>query len=129
MAAMVALTFLVAIALLVARIQGVKSGKVDPRYFKTLSVGEPTPAMLKASRHFINLFEVPVLFYAACLVAMVLQAPTGRLLPMAWAFVAARTLQAIVHIGPNKVYVRMSLFFAGFTLVMAMWADVVCSRI
>lgn len=129
MAATVALTFIVGGVLLTARVRGIRSGQVKMRYFKTLQDGEPTEAMTKASRHFINLFEVPVLFYVVCLAAVALQIQSPWLLPLAWIFVAMRTLQAIVHLGPNKVVLRMSVYFLGFFAVLAMWVDVVWRRL
>lgn len=129
MAAMVLLTLIVGGFLMVARVQGLRSGQIKMRYFKTLQEGEPTEAMTKASRHFINLFEVPVLFYVICLAAIALQIQSPCLVPLAWAFVAFRTIQAFVHLGPNKVVVRMSVYLLGFTAVLAMWVDVVWRRL
>lgn len=129
MAAMVALTLVIGGFLMAARMQALKSGQIRMRYFKTLQEGEPTEAMTKASRHFINLFEVPVLFYVVCLAAMALQIQSPCLVPLAWIFVGCRTLQAIVHLGPNKVVVRMSAYLLGFLAVLAMWADVVWRRL
>ena len=129
MAAMVLLTVVVGAVLLLTRIRAVRQGLVRVRYFKTLTDGEPTEAMVKASRHFINLFEVPVLFYAACLAAMVLQMQSRCLVGLAWAFVVLRTIQAVVHLGPNKVVVRMSVYILGFAAVLGMWIEIVCRRL
>src|SRR3954467_1766633 len=59
-----------------------------------------------ANRNYMNLLELPVLFYVVCLLYYV----TGRVemdaLTLAWGFVAARALHSLVHIGYNNVYHR-----------------------
>src|SRR5947209_8693763 len=59
MFAMVMFTLLVGVITLMTRIHAVRSGKLDARYFKTFSFGEPTIEVLKTQRHFSNLFEIP----------------------------------------------------------------------
>ena len=126
MAAMVFLTFIVGVILFVSRVQGVRLGKVRLRYFKNMS-GDSTPTdlMIDASRHFSNLFEVPVLFYAAAIVAMILPVTGIGIQISAWLFVVARLLHACVHIGPNKLRPRVGAFFLGFVAVLTMWIQIV----
>src|SRR5690606_14644235 len=88
MAAMVLLTFVVLNILFVTRVLSVKKGLIDARYFKTYNVGSSTLKEIQASRHYSNLFELPVLFYAGCLLAMVQGRESQLLVGLAWAFVA-----------------------------------------
>jgi hypothetical protein len=91
MFAMVLLTFAVAVVLFRARIRAVREGHTAVSYFRTFAGSPPEQEFLaKPTRHFANLFEVPTLFYAGCLAAMVVGAtgPTG--LVLAWGYVAAR---------------------------------------
>lgn len=127
MFAMVSLTLVVGLVTISARIRAVKSGKMDGRYFKTYSVGEPTELVLKTGRHFSNLFEVPILFYTASVVAMVLAIQGPWILLWAWLFVVARCAHAYIHIGRNKIYPRMISFFLGFIAVFAMWIVILCN--
>ena len=126
MCAMVAITFIVGAFAFLIRVTSVRSGKIDPRYFKNFSFGEPTEMVLKTSRHFANIFEVPVIFYPACIVAMILPISGFWILFWAWMFVAARAGHAYIHIGPNKIYPRMATFFLGFFAVLAMWVLIIC---
>jgi len=71
MAAMVSLTFGVVIALFRARVWAVRAGEVDASYFKTYQEGSEPRHTAQLSRQFVNLFETPVLFYVACVTAMV----------------------------------------------------------
>ncbi len=72
------------------------------------------------NRNYMNLFEQPVLFYAVCLALLA----TGRTDPvyvwLGWAFVAARVLHSLVHIGYNGVMHRLYIFMAGYTILAAM---------
>ena len=121
MAAMVLLTFVVLVRLVRGRIAAVKRGEVDARFYKTYQ-GEVEPrAAAQNTRHFINLFENPVLFYAACVVAMVTGQGTGVIVWLAWAYVACRVVHAIVHMGGNKIPPRMAIYGASWVVLIVMW--------
>lgn len=125
MFAMVLLTVTVLLSMFIARISAIREGKLSARYFKTYNFGEPTEAMVKSSRHFANLFELPVLFYAGCLTAMILPMNDGWILGWAWLFVAARLVHAYIHIGKNKLLPRMISYTIGWIALLALWLDIV----
>src|SRR4051812_41621311 len=90
MLAMVLLTFAVAVVLFRARIRSVREGHTPVSYFRVFQ-GSPEPEYVaKPTRHFVNLFEVPTLFYAGCLAAMVAGIQTELTLGIAWAYVGTR---------------------------------------
>lgn len=122
MFAMVIVTFVVAIYLLCARISAVKQRQISVRYFQlNTSDKEPPPHLVRAERHYSNLFEVPLLFYVTCIVAMVLQFQNDLLVILAWIFVVSRILHAFIHLTYNKVLHRMAVFLFGTFCVLAMW--------
>ncbi len=126
MFAMVVLTFAVGLLSLKNRIAAVKQG-LPARYFKTFTDSVPPEAVVKTDRHFVNLFEVPVLFYAGCLVAMILPL-TGLLVQVwAWFFVVARIGHAFIHVGSNRLYPRMSAYLFGCAAVIALWVQIILS--
>ena len=122
MAAMVLLTALVLVRLFLCRVASVRRGEVDARFYKTHQgdAGEPRKSA-QHSRHFINLFESPVLFYAACLTAMVTGLGTGAIVWLAWAYVACRAIHAVIHLGFNKIPPRVAIYGVGWVLLLAMW--------
>lgn len=122
MIAMAALTFGVGALLFFIRVRAVRSGRVKMKYFRTYNEGSSTELELKASQHFSNLFEVPVLFYAAGLLGLVLPVQGQGIVVAAWIFVAGRVAHAVAHIGPNRLFPRMISFFTGVFAAMAMWA-------
>jgi hypothetical protein len=128
MFALVLLTFIVAIITLYSRVHAVKTGQMDARFFKTYQ-GEMSEQVLKTGRHFSNLFEVPVLFYAGCLAAMVIHVTGPYIQIWAWLFVVARIAHAYIHIGPNKIYPRMIAFFTCVFAVAALWLDVLVASL
>lgn len=121
MIAMAGLTFLVGGLLFSIRVAAVRGGKIKMKYFRTYNEGSSTELELKASQHFANLFEVPVLFYAASITAMILPVQGSGILVAAWVFFASRVAHAFMHIGPNRIFPRMISFFLGFFSAVAMW--------
>lgn len=122
MLVIVALTFVAFIRMAAARAAAVKGGQ-DPSYYKA-HLGKPEPeATVTAVRHYGNLFELPMLFYAACLTGFVLDAVSGWTLAFAWAYVAARLLQSAVHMTYNNPSHRGLAFVVGILFMFALWTN------
>ena len=125
MFAMVLLTATVLAVLFRSRVRAVRTGRVSARYFRVYQ-GETEPEdTAKPARHFSNLFEAPVLFYAGCLAAMVTR-DTGALpLVLAWLYVATRLAHTLVHLGPNRLGPRINAYFASWLVLLAFWLQLV----
>jgi hypothetical protein len=118
----VLLTFIAFIRMAIMRQVAVKAGQ-DPSYYKA-QIGKPEPeATVVAVRHYGNMLELPTIFYAACLIAFVLQAVTHWTLAFAWVFVAARLLQSFVHLSYNNPAHRGLGFVLGVFSLLALWID------
>jgi hypothetical protein len=127
MLALVLLTFGVLVVLFRSRVRMIREGLAPVSYFR-LFQGSPEPEFAaKPARHFTNLFEAPVLFYAACLAAMVAGVTGVGVVTLAWAYVAMRYLHAWVHLGSNRVRHRMRAYFASWLLLLALWIWVAAS--
>jgi len=124
MFAMVLLTFVVGTIALAARVRAARKKDVSMKYFKLMD-GEAPEYMIKPIRHFNNLFETPILFYAGCFSAILTQAVDLPMMILAWAYVALRVAHALIHIGPNKVMPRMFAFLGSFAVILTMWILVV----
>ena len=128
MAALVLLTFLVLAVLFMRRLRSVKSDDVKISFYKIYQGENTEPrATAQASRHYVNLFEVPVLFYAACLTALATNSAGTTMVLLAWLFVAARVAHAIVHLGGNRIPPRIAAYAAGWLILLAMWAMLVAT--
>lgn len=126
MAAMVLLTAIVLVRMVLGRVAGVKRGEVDAKYYKTYQGAEgESRRSAQHSRHFVNLFESPVLFYAACVTAMVVGEASGAVVWLAWAYVACRAIHAFVHLGSNKIPLRMAIYGIGWVVLLVIWGILV----
>jgi hypothetical protein len=126
MLVVVALTFVAFIRMAAARGAAVKGGQ-DPNYYRA-HLGTPEPeATVAAVRHYGNLLELPVLFYAACVTAFVLNAVSGWTLAFAWGYVAARVLQSAVHMTYNNPSHRGLGFVLGVLFMLALWINIALS--
>lgn len=122
MLAMIILTFIVAFYLLSLRVMAVKQRKVSLGYFRLNSGSSEPPAhVIAAARHFSNLFELPLLFYVTCLVAMFLNFQNSVLIICAWLFVISRVIHAFIHLTYNNVVHRMLAFLVGTSCIVVMW--------
>ena len=126
MAALVLVTFLVSLVTFRVRIKAVRTGEIKLSYFKTFREQGTIPEdVLKTQRHLTNLFELPVLFYAACLAGLVITVHAPLLVLFAWIFVGARVVHAWIHIGSNSIRPRMASFVVGWLALIAMWVNLV----
>jgi len=122
MAALVLLTFCVAVVMLRRRIAAARNRQVKVNDFRIYQFGDDVPeTMITAARNFSNLFETPVLFYAVCLSAMVLGTTDLVMVVMAWAYVVIRYFHSYIHVTHNTVLVRMRVFAVSLLVLLAMW--------
>ncbi len=122
MAALVLLTIVVLFRMVRGRFAAVRSGDVDVRYYKTYQGDNTEPRQAaQNARHFTNLFENPVLFYVACIVAMVSGLGGIPMLVLAWLFVAARVAHAVIHLTSNRIPQRVAAYGASWFVLAAMW--------
>lgn len=124
MAALVFFTFLYSLYMFKTRVQAVKSGAMKANYFKTYDEGQPPRSVVQASRHYSNLFELPVLFYATCLVTMTMGLESSFSVICAWGFVLARVVHAYIHSFSNKLRPRMMAFGIGWLFILGMWIQI-----
>jgi hypothetical protein len=125
MAAMALLTVIVLVALFRSRVAAVRTGRVEASYFRLYQGADEPETTRKVSRHFTNLFEAPTLFYAACLAGMVAGIAGPVFLTLAWGYVAARAIHALVHLGGNRLRKRIVAYFVSWLFLVAMWVTLV----
>ena len=67
-----------------------------------------------------NLFELPVLFYALCLLLYVTGNVVGLYVAAAWGFVAFRALHSVIHCTINRVMARFVCYLISSLLLWLM---------
>ena len=123
MLVVVALTFVAFIGMSVGRAGAIKAGH-DPAYYKAhLGAPEPEGTVVKV-RHYNNMFEMPVLFYAACLTAFVLGAVGTWTVYFAWGYVIMRLIQSVVHLAHNNAVQRGMAFSLSVLFMLALWINI-----
>ena len=116
--AQVALTLVIYFVMSTRRIAAVRAGQARARDF---AIPVDPEMSATAARNVSNQFELPVLFYVACLAFHQIGAVDLIVLILAWTFVASRVVHAWVHVTSNVVVRRRRIFVIGFLVVAMMW--------
>jgi len=119
--ALVVLTAIVGLLMAVYRNVAVIQGAASARYFKTFTADEPAEWVERPARAYMNLLELPVLFYVACLLMLTTGGYDSVQISLAWVFVIARYVHAFIHIAFNYVPLRFAAFVAGVATLAVMW--------
>lgn len=123
-AALFLLTALVWLFMYARRLSFILGNSIDPQSLATpeqLSARLPE-SINNASNNLKNLFELPVVFYALCVVLLVSQTIDALYLNCAWAFFALRVLHSLIHCTVNIVNLR---FLAYILSSLVLWFMVV----
>ena len=120
--AMVGLTFVVWWRMFFSRVGQMKRERIHPQAVATSAQAAAKLTDSRAADNFRNLFELPVLFYAALFVAALTGLVTPVSLALAWIFVALRVLHSAIHCGYNKVMHRFYAYVVGGFVLFALWA-------
>jgi len=119
--AMFALTAYCVFRLARLRFKAVSRGEIDPRFFRLYRNADEPDNLRVHSRHLVNLFEAPVLFYVIVIIAAVTQ-QTGVLpLVLAWAYVILRYAHSYVHLTSNRVLTRFRIFALSWAVLTVLW--------
>jgi len=73
------------------------------------------------NRNLMNLLELPVLFYVACLAFYVGGIVDVAAVVLAWAYVALRAAHSVIHLTYNNVFHRLAAFAASNAVLLALW--------
>jgi len=120
--AMVALSLVVWVRMYRARIAQMKREHIHPQAVATSAQMAAKLTDSQAADNFRNLFELPVLFYLALVVAAQTAQVNALTLGLAWAFVALRILHSFIHCTYNKVIHRFYAYFLGGFVLWVLWA-------
>src|ERR1044071_4397290 len=95
--AMVALTLVVWLRMYFTRIAQMKRERIHPQAVATSAQAAAKLTDSKAADNFRNLFELPVLFYLALVVAAQTAQVNASTIALAWLFVALRIAHSAIH--------------------------------
>ena len=119
--AMVVLTFVVWLRMYVTRIGQMKRERIHPQAVAMSAQATAKLTDSRAADNFRNLFELPVLFYRALVVAAQAGLATTTVLALAWIFVALRVAHSWIQCTYNKVMHRFYVYCAGGFALWLLW--------
>lgn len=104
------------------RVRAIKSGKIDPKYFKAY-LGPHPDELIVVGRHYDNQFQAPLLFLVTCTTHLIVDRVNMLTLFLAWLFIATRVGHSWVHLGKNKLQKRVLFFAAGWSVILMLWVQ------
>lgn len=121
--ALVLLTFIVWVYMYITRLREIRDKSIHPQSLDTRAHGKAllTDSVAPAD-NLQNLFELPVLFYAAVLLTLVLMIQDQIMVGAAWAYVALRYVHSLVHCTYNRVMHRFTVYVASCLVLAVIWA-------
>lgn len=124
---LVILTFIVSARMFLLRVHALKTKRTNPQAVALAAGRDEIFDDSRAADNFRNLFEVPVLFYTLCALAIATAHTPAWLIATAWTFVALRIAHSAIQCSYNNVMHRFKVFVAGYLLLLATWAAFVIS--
>jgi hypothetical protein len=98
------------------------ASKLGPAEF---ALGESARVPLRARlahRNYLNLLELPLLFYVVCTLLYVSNGAAASV-QWAWIFVGLRMAHSLVHVGYNNVVHRLLVFTASNFVLVKLWYE------
>ncbi len=119
--ALALLTALVLAQIPIARFRSAFRREVKPSDFK-FGESPAVPAHVGIpNRNYMNLLELPVLFYVVCLLIYVTNVTSPAMLNVAWAYVGLRVVHSVIHLSYNNVIHRLVVFAVSNFVLIALW--------
>lgn len=104
------------------RFKAAFAGRVTANDFRCGESSQVPADVSVPNRAFMNLLELPVLFYVLCVVAYVTHNSSGSVVQLAWAYVGFRVLHSLIYLTYNRVLHRFLAFTASNAVLITLWA-------
>ena len=116
----VVLTFVLGFWSASVRLGAVRRGDVRPR---DVALREPNwpKRETQIANAYHNQLELPVLFYALTVLAIITRHADFLFVVLAWLFVLLRLAHAYIHVTSNHMGQRFAAFVAGAVVLAVMW--------
>ena len=121
MGALAVLTFAVLAIIPVRRFRAGAAGRVTAEDFRFGESPTVPGEVSIPNRNYMNLLELPTLFFAVCLMFYVAGRVDLAALVTAWMFVGLRVAHSVVHLTYNNVMHRLSAFAASNVALGILW--------
>ncbi|MDR1662648.1 MAG: MAPEG family protein [Azoarcus sp.] len=92
--------------------------EVGPEDFKCSESGKVPESVVIPNRVFMNLLEMPVMFYAVSVMIYVADKTDGTFIVLAWMYVALRIVHAVIFLTSNHILSRFLTFAISNVLLL-----------
>lgn len=119
-----ALALWTSLVLLLIPITRFRAGRRREIVVNDFKYGEsPTvpPQVSIPNRNYMNLLEIPVLFYVVSLLLFVTGGASATMVATAWAYVALRVVHSAIHLTYNRVIHRLGVFAVSNGVLITLW--------
>jgi hypothetical protein len=123
MGALALLTFLVLGFIPLRRFRAAFAGQVKRDDFKFGESPAVPGEVSIPNRNYMNLLELPVLFYVAGLMFYVAGRVDQAVLTVAWVYVALRAAHSLIHMTYNNVFHRLAAFATSNVVLAVFWVQ------
>ncbi|TGJ98920.1 hypothetical protein EHQ53_11005 [Leptospira langatensis] len=121
--ALALLTFFVLIQVPIRRFYAGFKGMVTAKDFKYGESKRVPDWVVVVNRNYMNLLEVPVLFYLICLIHFLTDRTDALSLSLAWIYVVTRIVHSTIHLTYNHVFHRLGVFAFSNLILGGLWLD------
>jgi len=121
MFALASWTFLILLMIAITRIHAVLRGHIVADDFRLGESAAVPERVCLPNRNYMNLLELPMLFYVVCLLLYVTGQNSTATLTLAWVYVGLRVLHSLIHLTYNHVLHRLAAFALSNVTALAMW--------
>ena len=125
MIALATLTFAVLLLIPVRRFRAGIAGQIRYDDFRYGESERVPPEVSIPNRNMMNLLELPMLFYVACLVYLVIGRVDEYALALAWLYVALRVVHSAIHVTYNCVPHRVIAFGLSNVVLVMFWTNLI----
>ena len=119
--ALVAWTFVVLMLIPVARFRSGARGEVAADDFKSGESARVPGAVSIPNRNYMNLLEIPMLFYVGCIALYAVGNVSSSSLVLAWTYVGLRVVHSLIHLTYNAVMHRLTAFAVSNFVLAGLW--------
>jgi hypothetical protein len=123
MVALATLTFAALALIPVRRFRAGRAGQVSFDDFRYGESPRVPPDVAIPNRNMMNLLELPLLFYVACLTYFVTDRVNDVTLALAWTYVGLRIAHSAIHLTYNRVSHRLVVFAASNVVLVMFWTN------
>lgn len=120
----IALAFWTLIVLMwipVVRVKAALRREIKPDDFRFGESAAVPPYVSIPNRNFMNLLELPLLFYVVCIVLFVTGGASWTTVTIAWVFVVFRVVHSLIHLTYNHVIHRLLAYAVANVALLVLW--------